>query len=202
MPEAEPDEPVTTDARTLRLMADVRAFAGSPCRACGRTLCGHHSVLSSLLGYRAAPRCAGCLAAEGGESVAQLGARILAWLRARDCYRTAWEYAGAREGSLDPLRPACLFAAGEVISAAPAPVRSDARAPADESYDAGDLGCGELVLELRARLAGLAPREVLLVTARDPAAPVDLPAWCGLTGHTLVAARPPEYWIRKKEPSP
>jgi len=193
---------VTTDARTLRLLADVRAVAGSACRGCGRTLCGHDSVLSSLLGYRAAPRCGACLAAEGGEPMAQFGTRLLAWLRARDCYRAAWEYAGAREGSLDRVRPACVFAQAAAGAPVPAEARADARVPADESYDAGDLGCGELVLELRARLAELAPREVLLVTARDPAAPVDLPAWCGLTGHTLVTARPPEYWIRKKEPSP
>jgi len=200
VPDAEPDEPVTTDARTLRLMADVRAVEGSACRACAQPLCGHAAVLSSLLGYRSTPRCAACLAAEGGEQPAAFGARLLAWLRARDCYRAAWEYAGARERSLEPARAGCAFAEG--AAPAPGPAREDlhARAPADESFDAGDMGCGELVLELRARLVDLAPREVLLVTARDPGAPVDLPAWCGMTGHALVAARPPEYWIRKKEP--
>lgn len=200
MPEAEPDEPATTDARTLRLLADVRAVAGSTCSACGRTLCGHDSVLSSLLGYRTAPRCAACLAAEGGEGVAVLGERILAWLRARDCYRAAWDFAGEREGSLDRLRPACVFPSVTSAAApAAAPARATVRPLADDEFDAGDMGCGELVLELRQQLFARAPREVLRVTARDPAAPVDLPAWCGLTGHRLVAARPPEYWIERKE---
>ncbi len=73
----------------------------------------------------------------------------------------------------------------------------------DATLDGGELDCGSgLLLLIRNALEPLAAGGVLLVTARDPAAPVDLPAWCGLTGHTLVTARPPEYWIRKKEPSP
>ena len=64
-------------------------------------------------------------------------------------------------------------------------------------WDAGDTGCGELVLELRARLARLAPRQVLALTARDPGAREDIPAWCRMTGHTLVSERHPLYLIRK-----
>lgn len=69
----------------------------------------------------------------------------------------------------------------------------------DASFDAGDMGCGDLVLELRLRLAPMRAGEVLHVVARDPGAPEDLPAWCGLTGHTLMQARHPDYWIRRKE---
>ena len=71
------------------------------------------------------------------------------------------------------------------------------RAPADQEWDAGDMACGELVLELRMRIAGLALGQVLKVTARDPGAPADMPAWCGLTGHTLVSIEPPVYLIRR-----
>jgi len=67
------------------------------------------------------------------------------------------------------------------------------------SWDAGDLGCGELVLELRMRLQRMQPGQILELTARDPGAPADLPAWCRLTGHTLVGARHPVYHIRRKE---
>ena len=49
------------------------------------------------------------------------------------------------------------------------------------------MGCGELVLELRDRIARLEPGQVLKVIARDPGAPADMPAWCGLTGHALVS---------------
>ncbi len=70
---------------------------------------------------------------------------------------------------------------------------------ADAEWDAGDMGCGELVLELRLRLKAMAPGSILKLIARDPGAPEDLPAWCGMTGHTLLTAHHPEYWIRRKE---
>lgn len=65
-------------------------------------------------------------------------------------------------------------------------------------WDAGNMGCGELVLELRFKMAELKPGAVIKLTARDPGAPEDLPAWCGLTGHRLVKCEHPEYWIEKK----
>ena len=65
----------------------------------------------------------------------------------------------------------------------PAPHAIDAR------WDAGELGCGDLVLELRARLEAMRPGQLLLLTARDPGARADIPAWCRMTGHTLVRAR-------------
>ena len=68
-----------------------------------------------------------------------------------------------------------------------------------KKWNAGDLGCGELVLELRMRLECMEPGQVLELTARDPGAPADMPAWCRLTGHTLVEACHPVYHIRRKE---
>jgi tRNA 2-thiouridine synthesizing protein A len=70
--------------------------------------------------------------------------------------------------------------------------------PAAE-WNAGDLGCGELVIELRARMAALAPGQALRLVALDPGAPADVPAWCRLTDHELVLARHPVYLIRRKE---
>jgi tRNA 2-thiouridine synthesizing protein A len=60
------------------------------------------------------------------------------------------------------------------------------------------MGCGELVMELRIRLNKLPPGSVFRVTATDPAAPEDIPAWCRLCGHTLTAMNHPEYTIRRK----
>jgi tRNA 2-thiouridine synthesizing protein A len=71
---------------------------------------------------------------------------------------------------------------------------------ADAEWDAGDMGCGDLVLELRIRVHHLGAGQVLKLVARDPGAPADLPAWCRMTGHTLVAERHPVYFIRRKEP--
>ena len=68
-----------------------------------------------------------------------------------------------------------------------------------DTWDAGDMGCGELVMRLRLRLLALPPGGVLRVVARDPAAPEDLPAWCRLTGHRLLRAAPPAYDIQRKE---
>lgn len=71
--------------------------------------------------------------------------------------------------------------------------------PADDHWDAGEMGCGELVIDLRTRMRALAPRQVLRLVALDPGAREDIPAWCGLTGHALVHAAHPVYHIRRKE---
>lgn len=70
---------------------------------------------------------------------------------------------------------------------------------ADDEWDAGELGCGELVMDLRIRLAALPPGSLLKLVARDPGAIEDLPAWCRITGHALVSAAHPVYFIRRKE---
>ena len=69
----------------------------------------------------------------------------------------------------------------------------------DDVWDAGDMGCGELVMHLRTRLLAM-PGKVLKLIARDPGAPADLPAYCRMTGHRLLAERPEAccYWIRAK----
>lgn len=66
-------------------------------------------------------------------------------------------------------------------------------------WDSSDMGCGELVLKLRARVNALRPGQVLRVVARDPGAIEDVPAWCQMTGHRLVKAEPPIYFIQRKE---
>lgn len=69
----------------------------------------------------------------------------------------------------------------------------------DLEWNAGELSCGDLVLELRAR-ARQAPGKVIKVIALDAGAPADLPAWCAMTGHALLAQQPDQhaYWIRAK----
>jgi len=67
-----------------------------------------------------------------------------------------------------------------------------------ERWDAGEIGCGQLVFELRLRVNKMNPEDRLEVIARDPGAPTDLPAWCRMTGHTLVSADHPVYVIQRK----
>ena len=87
-----------------------------------------------------------------------------------------------------------------MTNAAAAP-DSAARVAARDEWDAGDMGCGELVLELRSKMLALRPGEYLRLIARDPGAPEDLPAWCRLTGHRLVEADHPQYLIeRRRDP--
>lgn len=60
----------------------------------------------------------------------------------------------------------------------------------DEDWDAGDLGCGDLVIRLRFRLKAMQPGQVPRVHATDAGAREDLPAWCRMTGETLLAHEP------------
>ena len=56
--------------------------------------------------------------------------------------------------------------------------------------DGGDRACVRLLLELRARISGLPAGTVIHLIASDPAAPLDLPAWCHLTGHAYLGPVP------------
>lgn len=52
--------------------------------------------------------------------------------------------------------------------------------------DGGDRRCVLLLIELRRLTTTLPPGTVIHLIATDPAAPLDLPAWCHLTGHTYL----------------
>ena len=77
---------------------------------------------------------------------------------------------------------------------------TDPSVQADAEWNAGDLGCGELVLDLRRRLKAM-PGGVLRVIALNIAAPIDLPAWCRLTRNELLAHDPSShsFWIRSRQ---
>ncbi|MFF5262849.1 sulfurtransferase TusA family protein [Actinomadura viridis] len=59
--------------------------------------------------------------------------------------------------------------------------------------DGGDRSCVRLLLELRGRLAELPAGTVVHLIAADPAAPLDLAAWCHMTGHEYLGTVPPPY---------
>ncbi|OLT30553.1 sulfurtransferase tusA [Actinomadura sp. CNU-125] len=68
--------------------------------------------------------------------------------------------------------------------------------------DGGDRSCVRLLLELRGRLADLPPGTIVHLIASDPAAPIDLPAWCHLTGHAYLGpldGLPTAYALRVAE---
>ena len=69
----------------------------------------------------------------------------------------------------------------------------------DEIYDSVDRGCGDFIMDLRGVMTNLIPGTFLMIASRDAGAPVEIPAWCRLTGHWLVEASPPYYLVRKRE---
>ncbi|WP_406164963.1 sulfurtransferase TusA family protein [Streptomyces sp. NBC_00996] len=50
--------------------------------------------------------------------------------------------------------------------------------------------CGTLLLRLRKEIEGAPPGTLVRLWATDPAAPLDLAAWCHLTGHTYLGPVP------------
>lgn len=59
--------------------------------------------------------------------------------------------------------------------------------------DGGDRACVRLLIELRGRLAEMPSGTLVHLIAADPAAPIDLAAWCHLTGHDYLGPVPPPY---------
>ena len=194
---------------TPAVLAAVEREIGAPCRGCGTAVCGHEVVASHLLGFKGAPRCHRCLARGLDRAPGEFGVELRARIDHRDCWRAGWRRADELDRIDAQGRPVCELARA-AARAAPQDERKQAMADpseaggarparADAEWDAGDLGCGDLVLELRIRLKAMQGGQVLRLTARDPGAPHDLPAWCGLTGHALVHADPPTFFIRRKE---
>jgi tRNA 2-thiouridine synthesizing protein A len=68
-------------------------------------------------------------------------------------------------------------------------------------YDFGEMSCGELLMALLKAMRPLPAGTLVEVRSLDPAAPIDIPAWCIMVGHALlVRARGPDntyYLIRK-----
>ncbi|HZN63538.1 MAG TPA: sulfurtransferase TusA family protein [Planctomycetota bacterium] len=189
------------DADVLR---ELSVLEGSACADCGRLLCGHHALVALVMGFKSAPRCAACLADALDLAYEKFREQVVELVHHRDCYRSGWQWADRREKIPSSRRPACL---GPEAAERPAKSRKPlmstpapgASSPSGSEWDAGDMGCGDLVLELRLRLGRLSPGAELRLTARDPGAPEDIPAWCRLTGHALVESKHPHYRIRRKE---
>lgn len=80
------------------------------------------------------------------------------------------------------------------------PTNPEFRAPGI-TVDGTGLLCVTLLLRLRKEIDGAQPGTVVHVIATDPAAPLDLPAWCHMTGHHYYGPAPdpggrPVYVLR------
>lgn len=75
---------------------------------------------------------------------------------------------------------------------------------ADAVIEGGDLDCGSgLLLLIREAMSPLAPGGVLEVKSREISVKEDLPAWCRMVGHAMLAAVPGEgkstsYFVKKQ----
>ena len=180
----------TDGEEPARLNAWLAAMANAPCACCGKALCGHERLRSRAIAGSHAPRCLACLGNGLRRDQAELQESLDAYIRRRACFATAW-------AGIDASACGHRLAGNDQ---APAKTMEEAVdwASAGEFWDAGDLGCGDLVLPLRSRMRAMAPGARLRLRATDPAAPIDLPAWCRLTGHTLVAGMHPDYLIQRR----
>ncbi len=61
---------------------------------------------------------------------------------------------------------------------------------ADFVLDLGEKNCSQLVMEVMLAIRHMDKGQTLLVTAYDPSAPIDLEAWCRMTGNTLAQRLP------------
>ena len=68
----------------------------------------------------------------------------------------------------------------------------------ESRFDGGDTGCGEMILDLRTHFRKLPPGTHVAIHALDVGAPVEIPAWCRVTGHEFLEARHPYYLTKVK----
>jgi tRNA 2-thiouridine synthesizing protein A len=191
------------------LLRDLNLMRKSRCSGCGAAVCGHETLMSFTMGFKDAPQCRDCLAASIATDRDALRDRLFAYIKQRSCHYEGWLWANREEGFEPDMLPGCLWPFPAAVGVEQPPQRSqtdpkgasntDGRLNCDAEWDAGDIGCGDLVLELRIKLRSLESGQTLKVIARDPGAPEDLPAWCRLTGHALVASSHPTYWIKRKK---
>jgi tRNA 2-thiouridine synthesizing protein A len=188
------------------LLCDLRRLRERYCSGCGAAICGHEALMSLTMGFKDAPQCWACLADTLGYEKEALRDHIFAYITHRSCHYEGWRWATREEGFEPDKPPGCLWPVSSTQSKqewkVPKPATGEVPVSGmehDSEWDAGDLGCGDLVLELRIRMKTMRPGQILKLKATDPGAPTDLPSWCRVTGNTLLAFQHPYYWIKRKD---
>ena len=186
------------EQRTAEILKELAQLNNPTCFRCSRSICFHEYVLSVVTGFKTTPHCTACLASGLGRSPADFVRDAYAYIRRQTCYHSGWHWASQQENqSIE--QPACIWPAiPSQLQSHMATPTTDISADPNDTWDAGDMACGELVLKLRLRLKSMQAGQVLLLIAQDPGAPADIPAWCNLTGHHLLSAEPPRYKIQRK----
>ena len=187
------------EQRTAEILKDLERLNDPACYRCSKSICFHEYVLSVITGFKTTPHCTACLATGLGRSQGDFLTDAYNYIRRQTCYRSGWQWASQHEDQAIE-QPSCIWpdaasSSSEETATHPTPTLANP----DTEWDAGDMACGELVLKLRLRLKAMQPGQILLLTAQDSGAPADVPAWCKLTGHSLLEARHPQYWIQRKD---
>ncbi len=170
------------------LVRQLQVWAFTPCCNCQASLLREEVLYSNAMGFKTAPRCLGCLACGLKTDPTELKDNLINHIRRRACLRKAYELVCGLQ----------LMQEDETADKLDNSSKTSHPTP-DFLWDAGELGCGDLVLLLRSKLRKLLPGKILHLTALDPAAPLDIPAWCNLTGNTLLASDHPNYFIKNKD---
>jgi len=182
------------DVQTVALLEVLLRMRGSRCKECAASLCGHETLMSLVAGCKDSPRCLSCLSRLMGRGREEVRDHLLGYIMSRPCRHAGWLWANQEEGTQPTALPMCLWPPAGVALKESKPaqimiVSTDCPGPnpvPDTDWDAGNMGCGELVMGLRMRLQSMKPGQILKLTATDAGVPEDLPAWCRLTGHKMV----------------
>lgn len=168
------------------LIRQLTACHGMPCSDCVQPLIPEDILFSNALGFKDHPRCLGCLSNRLKREKNELKSHLLQHIQRRPCLAKAYQMACPTSLTCAPTPP-------------PEPTPTAIPLHHHELWNAGDLGCGDLVLLLKGKLRALPGGSILKVIANDPGAPEDIPAWCNLTKHRLVSHQHPEYFIQSKD---
>jgi tRNA 2-thiouridine synthesizing protein A len=189
------------------LLCDLRLMQDCRCGTCGTAVCGHEALMSLTMGFKDQPKCWTCLAHALEHEKETLRDHVFSYIKHRPCHYEGWLWADREEGFQPGALPGCLWPAHSTDSGGQEWVlnqsglngRLISDVDYDSEWDAGGMGCGDLVLELRIRIQSLKSGHVLKLTATDSGAPIDLPAWCRMTGNALMAFHHPVYLIQRKK---
>lgn len=186
------------------------------CSFCDEGICEHHELIARAMGFKGVAICFACLGEKLEIPDDELVDATLGYVVHKDCYTEEWRAilpcAQDGRGITLPCIPApvgeryaTLAEPPQEGAGAPTAEPEDAReaVPADWEYtdlfDGGETACGDLLFDLRIHFKGLAGGTRVLIRSVDAGSPVDLPAWCRVTGHRLCAQTHPFYLVKKKE---
>ena len=199
-------DPLDDELVTQALLLDLKGIRERQCTVCGAAICGHEALMSLAMGFKTAPQCAACLSDSLGHSKEALRDRLSSFITSRNCYNEGWLWANQEEGISPDALPPCLWptvvpAANQRVETVPTENGNGVDGSAsdfDAEWDAGDMGCGDLVLELRTRMKPMQSGQIIRLLATNPGAREDIPSRCRLTGNALIRTSHAVYIIRKK----